>query len=121
MIIILSAINKAKPTARIPPTIETITTQSGTGVGHSECAKSKYQDAHLNHTKSSHSCSIMQHNTYIFKHNTPSKSRDQRIKSDQSKTWKSVDPFPKHKILTQVMAVLFRSFSHSLTSRREII
>lgn len=46
MIIILSAINKAKPTARIPPTIETITTQSGTGVGHSECAKSKYQDAH---------------------------------------------------------------------------
>jgi len=47
MIIILSAINKAKPTARIPPTIETITTQSGTGVGHSECAKSKYQDAHF--------------------------------------------------------------------------
>ena len=109
MIIILSAINKAKPTASIPPTIETITTQSGTGVGHSECAKSKYQDAHLNHTKSSHSCSIMQHNTYIFKRDPP-KFRDQRM-----------DPFPKHKILTQVMAVLFRSFSHSLTSRREII
>ena len=30
-------------------------------------------------------------------------------------------PTQNIKILTQVMAVLFRSFSHSLTSRREIM